>query len=277
MQIGFNGRFFPQNWRPALTEIEFAADGGFSTIQVRGSEMGLTADNLGADFATVKAALSHHEITPVMEIMIPLDEDGRSPQGHPPLAVLHHNLPAIIGLGCRCVHWHLLQSGDKSKNRTTDQETALVDQLTTAVQLGQQHDFQFGIEHNAPSNDPFFATPAQVQTILRRVAGLRFVWDWSHAQPPQNEAYGQMAGHASMLHISDTPLPALNHHLPLGEGMVDFDALCQALIAARFSGPAILEIGGTPASGGYGKDTDAALLNSKRRLEDAYQLAREAA
>jgi sugar phosphate isomerase/epimerase len=47
----------------------------------------------------------------------------------------------------------------------------------------------------------------------------------------------------SMLHVSDTPLPATNHHLPLGLGNVDIRS-CTALANAGFHGPAILEIGG---------------------------------
>jgi sugar phosphate isomerase/epimerase len=73
----------------------------------------------------------------------------------------------------------------------------------------------------------------------------------------------------SMLHVSDTPLPAVNHHLPLGMGTIDFAAYAQALYAGGFSGPAILEIGGLPQSGGYGRDTDAALASSLQHLQEA--------
>jgi L-ribulose-5-phosphate 3-epimerase len=38
------------------------------------------------------------------------------------------------------------------------------------------------------------------------------------------------------------------------------------LAAAGFAGPAILEIGGLPKSGGYGRDTDEALNKSRQRL-----------
>jgi sugar phosphate isomerase/epimerase len=76
--------------------------------------------------------------------------------------------------------------------------------------------------------------------------------------------------HASMLHISDTRLPETNEHLPLGMGTVDFARYCQLLRASKFHGPAILEIGGLPKSGGYDRDTDAALIDSLERLRSAY-------
>jgi sugar phosphate isomerase/epimerase len=75
----------------------------------------------------------------------------------------------------------------------------------------------------------------------------------------------------SMLHVSDTPLPKVNYHLPLGLGSIDFPLYCQALQRGNFTGPAILEIGGLPKSGGYGRDTDAALVDSLQRLAAAAQ------
>lgn len=69
----------------------------------------------------------------------------------------------------------------------------------------------------------------------------------------------------TMLHVADTPLPAVNHHLPLGLGTIDFPAYFAALLSRGCRGPAILEIGGLPHSGGYGRDTDDALIESLRR------------
>jgi sugar phosphate isomerase/epimerase len=67
------------------------------------------------------------------------------------------------------------------------------------------------------------------------------------------------------LHIADTPLPAVNQHLPLGLGKIDFADTFAALLTRGFRGPATLEIGGLPHSGGYGRDTDEALIDSLQR------------
>ena len=72
-----------------------------------------------------------------------------------------------------------------------------------------------------------------------------------------------------MLHVADTPLPATNHHLPLGLGTIDFVDTFRELRARAFVGPAILEIGGLPLSGGYGRDTDEALIASRQFLAEA--------
>ena len=77
----------------------------------------------------------------------------------------------------------------------------------------------------------------------------------------------------TMLHVSDTPLPTVNYHLPLGLGSIDLPAYCAALLTRGFRGPAILEIGGLPQSGGYGRDTDAALIDSGERLRSAITAA----
>jgi hypothetical protein len=52
-------------------------------------------------------------------------------------------------------------------------------------------------------------------------------------------------------------------------GNIDFPDICRRLRAANFAGPAILEIGGLPKSGGYGRDTDAALVDSLQRFQAA--------
>jgi sugar phosphate isomerase/epimerase len=69
-----------------------------------------------------------------------------------------------------------------------------------------------------------------------------------------------------MLHVADTRLPEVNEHLPLGLGTAPLAEYLAVLAAAHFAGPAILEIGGLPKSGGYGRDTDEALVDSRKRL-----------
>jgi L-ribulose-5-phosphate 3-epimerase len=70
----------------------------------------------------------------------------------------------------------------------------------------------------------------------------------------------------SMVHVSDTPLPEVNYHLPLGMGTIDFVDYFIWLVGRGFTGPAVLEIGGLPKSGGYGRDTDEALIDSFNKL-----------
>jgi sugar phosphate isomerase/epimerase len=70
----------------------------------------------------------------------------------------------------------------------------------------------------------------------------------------------------TVVHVSDSPLPALNAHYPVGEGSIDVPALLAAVADRGFRGPAILEIGGHPMHGGFGRDTDQALRTSLRRL-----------
>ena len=65
-----NGRFFPNNWRPALDEIAFAAGTGFAAIQFPGKEEGLSASHLGAELGILSAALAQAGIAAVMEIMV---------------------------------------------------------------------------------------------------------------------------------------------------------------------------------------------------------------
>lgn len=266
--IGLNGRFFEQNWRPALAEIEFAAANGFASIQFQGKPAGLQATALGADFASIRQQLQAKRVMAVMEIAIKIEADGRSAAGQTPLDVLEANLPAINGLGCEYVHWHLYNLPALEPAQVAELEIALQAQFAAGVALGQQHGFRFGFEHNDPILR-LFTTPQACSQLLEAVPGLGFVWDFNHTLPEDLAGIVALIPRMSMLHISDTPLPEVNYHLPLGMGTIDFAAYCQALLAANFHGPAILEIGGLPKSGGYGRDTDATLIDSLQRLQAA--------
>ncbi|HQV29247.1 MAG TPA: TIM barrel protein [Thermoflexales bacterium] len=273
VKVGMNGRFFPNNWRPAFAEIDFAAANQFEAIQFPGPEDGLSARQLGSDLAAVGDRMRGAGITPVMEIVVRVDRpDGRTASGRSPLDLLEANLPAIEALGCACAHWHLVLRYPNAAAEVDAFEDALRDQLFVAVERAERLGVRFGIEQNEPEWPPYRA-PDACARALEAIPGLGFVWDMNHALPDDVDAYLGLAGRMQMLHVADTPLPVVNYHLPLGLGRVDFDAYFAALLRGGFSGPAILEIGGLPKSGGYGRDTDAALIDSARRLRAAIEAA----
>ncbi|MCB8945632.1 MAG: sugar phosphate isomerase/epimerase [Ardenticatenaceae bacterium] len=269
ISIGMNGRFFPNNWRPAPQEIEFARQAGFTAMQFVGPADGLNDERLGADLETVAACLREAGITAVMEIPINVLSNGRTGDGRSLLHPLHANLPAIQTLGCTCVHYHMvLRDSDLTESMARQFEQNIIEDLATAVHIGHEFNFRFGIEHNELDYFPF-NTPQSCEQVLTAVPHLHFVWDFNHAAPSQLAGYKALAPHVSMLHISDTPLPHTNYHWPLGQGNTDFTDYLTTLLQAGFKGPAILEIGGLPKSGGYGQDTDTALNQSHAHLQQA--------
>lgn len=263
--IGFNARLFPNNWRPALQEIMFGARYGFAAIQFPGIEQGSSEKFLAASYAEIKQALKIAQMTPVMEIVARLGLDGRTKDGLSPMDLLSNNLPAILGLGCTCVHWHMVVPLDTTDAQASAFEWSMIPQFEQGVALAAQHGFKFGIEHNEISWHPF-KSPAACARVLQAVPGLHFVWDLNHTVPEALEDYLALAPRMSMLHVSDTPLPTVNHHLPIGLGNIDFAHYFAELTRRGFSGPGILEIGGLPKSGGYGRDTDEALVASLAAL-----------
>jgi L-ribulose-5-phosphate 3-epimerase len=265
LQIGLNGRFFPSNWRPARQEIAFAERHGFAAIQFPARPGGLKDEHLGDALATVRKLLQAAKLTPVMEIVVRLVEDNRTVAGQTPLEVLRDQLPAITTLGCVAAHWHLVLDYWADAPTSRRVEEALWPQFAEAVTLAQAEGFRFGIEHNEPTLFPF-DTSAACRAVLEAVPGLHFVWDTNHTTPSELPHFLELTPRMSMIHVSDTLLPEVNYHLPLGLGNLDFAAYCRALETGGFSGPAILEIGGLPKSGGYGRDTDEALVDSLARL-----------
>ncbi|MEZ4866749.1 MAG: TIM barrel protein [Caldilineaceae bacterium] len=265
LQIGMNGRFFANNWRPARQEIAFAQQAGFRALQFAVRNEGLTPTKLGDDFATVAQLLRAAGLTAVMEIVVGIDSTGHNGAGQTPLAVLEANLPAITALPCYAVHWHLILHEPLASAAVRTLEERLQPQLAAGVALAQQHGFRFGLEHNEPDL-LLFGNPAACYTALEATPGLHFVWDLNHTTPEHLADFLALTPRMSMLHVSDTPLPEVNYHFPIGEGTIDFAAYLAALQQRGFHGPAILEIGGQPKSGGFGRDTDAALITSLQRL-----------
>jgi sugar phosphate isomerase/epimerase len=265
IQVGINARLFPNNWRPLREEIAFARKHGFAYLQLPGPEQGLDAARLGGTIETVGALLRTDNVGTVMEMLILLGPEGRTAAGATPLEVLQANMPAIVGLGCERVHWHLARSGDYDAGAVQRVEAAMIAQLAAALELAKSHGFRFGLEHNKPGPG-LFASVATFGSALAALPELGLVWDINHSPAQQHADFFKLAPRLSMLHISDTPLPNLNHHLPLGQGNLDLAAICRALLDGGFRGPAILEIGGQRFSGGFGQDTDAALIDSRARL-----------
>lgn len=270
LQLGMNARLFPINWRPARQEVAFAQAAGFGALQLHGREGGVAAEHLGDPPETVAEALRAAGVTPVMEIVVRLRGDGRTAAGSTPLDVLEANLPGIRALGCERVHWHLAPAEPMRAPQLRAIERDVVPQLAAAVALADAHGFRFGLEHNEP-DIPLFASAAACAQALDAVPGLGLVWDLNHTTPDQLDAFLALAPRMSLLHVSDTPLPEVNHHLPIGMGAIDFAAYFAALDARGYHGPAILEIGGIPKSGGFGRDTDAALRDSLARLAEALE------
>ena len=263
--IGFNARLFPANWRPARQEIAFAARHGFESIQFPGSEHGLDAERLGDEVPVVAAALRQARIEPVMELLIRVDAGGRTEAGRTPLDVLRANLPAISGLDCRRAHIHLVPAEGLDAAARRQIEARFADDLAAGAALVREHGFRLGFEPNEPLIG-LCSPPALCAGILADVPDLGLVWDLNHTVPEHLDGFLDLAERMTLLHVSDTPLPTVNYHLPLGLGSIDFAAYFAALRQRGFAGPAILEIGGLPQSGGYGRDTDAALLDSLARL-----------
>lgn len=271
IQLGMNARLFPTNWRPARDEIVFAARSGFQSIQFNGREYGLDTSYLGADPTIIGQALHIAKLLPVMEIVVRLDTEGRTSTGMTAMDVLRNNLSAIQALGCRFVHWHLVPAKRMSGTELRALERAGRAWLFEAVEFAAQAGFQFGFEPNEP-DIPLFASPKLCADLIDDIPGLGLVWDVNHTIPEHLGAFLELAPLMQMLHLSDTPLPEVNHHLPIGLGSVNFAKIFHQLNQGGFTGPAILEIGGLPKSGGYSRDTDEALTDSLRQLTEMLTL-----
>ncbi len=241
------GRFFGRhtggNWRPPADELAFAAAAGFDTVQIRSDRPGELEDELGIDAATLGALFDDQGLEPVLEMLVRHEgERGTFARA------LRANLAAIEQIGFLRVHVHPVGPRDAAPLLAADAAEALA--------VAEEAGLILGMEHNAPGHR-LLVDPVEVEELLDAVPGLGLVWDVNHTPPEHVDRFLALEERMTLVHLSDTPLPETNHHLPLGRGNVDLS------VARRFEDvPVILEIGGLPHSGGPGLDTDEALLDS---------------
>src|SRR5262249_48842474 len=100
---------------------------------------------------------------------------------------------------------------------------------------------------------------------VEAVDGLGLVWDLNHTAPDRLPGFAALAPRMRLVHVSDTPLPQLNGHQPIGGGTLDVEAYLAAAVGGGFRGPLVLEIGGHPRAGGVGRASDEALSDSLRK------------
>jgi sugar phosphate isomerase/epimerase len=253
MDIGMLGRFFGRltggNWRPPAEELAFAAAAGFDTVQIRSDRPGEIADELGIDPPSLGRLFDDFGLEPVLEMLVRHEgEPGTLPRA------LRANLPAIEAIGFLRVHIHPVGPSEAAARLAPD--------FTEAVAVAEEAGLVFACEHNAPGHRLLVGVE-EVEALLEAVPGLGLVWDVNHTDAADAPRFLALRERITLVHVSDTPLPATNHHLPLGRGNVDL-----APLRTFEDVPLILEIGGLPHSGGPGLDTDEALVDSLRVLQD---------
>jgi sugar phosphate isomerase/epimerase len=243
----FFGRFTGGNWRPPAEELAFAATAGFDTVQIRSDRPGEIEDELGVDPETLGALFDDGGLEPVLEMLVRHDgEPGTIARA------LQANLTAIESIGFLRVHVHPVGPSEAAPFLAAD--------FAEALAVAQEAGLIFAFEHNAPGHR-LLVEPDHVEALLEAVPGLGFVWDVNHTSSEDVPRFLALRERITLVHVSDTPLPETNHHLPLGCGSVDL-----APVRTFEDVPLILEIGGLPHSGGPGLDTDEALLDSLEYL-----------
>jgi sugar phosphate isomerase/epimerase len=251
MDVGMLGRFFGRltggNWRPPADELAFAAETGFDTVQIRSSRAGEIEDELGIGAAELGELFDDAGLEPVLEMLVRHEgEQGTFSRA------LRANLRAIEEIGFLRVHIHPIGQAAPVDVLAAD--------LADAVAVAQETELLFGVEHNAPGHR-VLVEPDDVEALLDAVPALGFVWDINHTRAEDVPRFLSLQERFTLVHVSDTPLPETNYHLPLGRGKVDLSPV-RALVDV----PLILEIGGLPHSGGPGLDTDEALRESLAKL-----------
>ena len=248
----FFGRLTGGNWRPPEQELAFAASAGFDTVQIRSDRPGEIDDELGIDPVALGALFDDFGLEPVLEMLV-----RHSGEPGTIARALEANLPAIEEVGFLRVHVHPVGPTEAAPQLAAD--------FAEALTLAESAGLILGVEHNAPGHR-LLVDAADVEALLEAVPGLGLVWDMNHTGTEDIRRFLALRERITLVHVSDTPLPETNHHLPLGRGTVDLTP------ARTFDDvPLILEIGGLPHSGGPGLDTDDALRESFERLRAVAQ------
>jgi L-ribulose-5-phosphate 3-epimerase len=265
-KIGIVGRFFPIHYRPALEEIDFLTKNHFNAIQFNGIEEGISEEFLGASFSEINQVLINAAIQPTMELMIRVNTQGKNQTNQTITQFLKNNLNAIVKLNCNPVHIHIVPPRDLEATEQLQLLKICKSEFIIALDVAKENNFSLGIEHNDPEF-PLFGNFSSCELLIPELPQLLFTWDINHTPPHEVKLFSQWFNRLAVVHVSDSPLPELNYHWSLGKGSIDFKTYLKPLIKINYSGIFILEVGGLPKSGGYGQDTDEALLHSKQYLE----------
>jgi sugar phosphate isomerase/epimerase len=265
LPVGMNARLFPSNWRPVADEIRFAAEAGFDLLQLPGPVAGLGVQRLGAPPVIVGALLRDVGLGAVMEMAFRLDADGRTTTGGTILGAVRANLAPLAALGATAVHIHPIPPRPDDPSDVRRMEDLIEAALPACVEAAADVGVSLSLEHNEPRL-ALFSDPRRCAAVLEAVAGLGLVWDVNHTAPDRLPQFAALAPRIRLVHVSDTPLPQLNGHQPIGAGSLDVDGYLGAVVAEGYRGPLVLEIGGHPLAGGFGRDTDEALKDSLRTL-----------
>jgi sugar phosphate isomerase/epimerase len=251
--VGMLGRFFGRlsdgNWRPPEDELRFAAGAGFDTVQIRSDRPGELEDELGIEPGKLGALFDDIGLEPVLEMLVRHEgEPGTLARA------LRANLAAIEAIGFLRVHIHPVGPSDVAPLLQAD--------FAEALEVAEDAGLIFATEHNAPGHR-LLVEPDAVESLLDAVPGLGLVWDVNHTPTEHLPRFLALRELFTLVHVSDTPLPETNHHLPVGRGNVDFSVL-----DGIEDVPFILEVGGLPHSGGPGLDTNEALVDSLHALRE---------
>ena len=196
-------------------------------------------------------AFAETGVEPVVEMLLRLNRPPSIPDA------LQANLSVLAALGCRRVHIHPVPGAEDVD--VPELERRLPELLAEAAGVAESEGLILGVEHNSREHRRLIV-PEACATLLAAGPGLTIVWDLNHTEREHIARFATLRKRLSLVHVSDTPLPVTNHHLPVGLGSVDFSLL------RGIDVPLILEIGGLPASGGPGFDTDDALRHSRACL-----------
>jgi sugar phosphate isomerase/epimerase len=265
LPVGMNARLFASNWRPVAREIAFAAEAGFDLLQLPGPVGGLGIERLGDLPVVVGAMLRDAGLGAVMEMAFRIDADGRTSSGGTTLAAVRANLAPLAALGATGVHIHPVPHHPDDPDAVRRLEDLLERALPACVEAAADVGVSLSLEHNEPRL-ALFSDPRRVAAVLEAVDGLGFVWDLNHTAPDRLPEFAALSSRMRLVHVSDTPLPHLNGHQPIGGGSLDVEAYLGAAIDGGYRGPLVLEIGGHPLAGGFGRDTDEALSDSLGRV-----------
>ena len=204
---------------------------GFDTVQIRSDRAGRARGRARHRPGRARRALRRRRPRAGAR-------DARASRGRARHArrALRANLAAIEAIGFLRVHIHPVGAG--RGGAATASPTS-----REALEVAEDAGLILGVEHNAPGHRLLVEPDAMRVAPRRACRASAFVWDVNHTPTEHAAALpGAARADSRLVHVSDTPLPETNHHLPLGRGNVDFSVL-----DGIEDVPFILEIGGLPA------------------------------
>ncbi len=220
-KIGCLARF---SYYPYIHEVDFAIANGFDFLQIQYDRSGLLHENIHEQAKQIKDM----NFPGIIHAILDINEIDEHAERLVDLASYLMHKQIIIHPICR------------SEKIISSTIYKLSQKIKFLLPKFEEKGIVLFLENNSKL-DPVFTTTEEVRIIFSENPSLEFVLDIAHIDNYVHLQEMVTIKRPKLLHITDRKLEEIHHHVPIGEGNIDFDYIFRNILV-DYTGNIIIEI-----------------------------------